>query len=71
MGTKSDLEVWAGIECTINRVKDSYFDQLTFADHYNRISDLDLFAELGVKKLGKNTNLLQIRLSTGATAKRL
>ncbi|HEX8376851.1 MAG TPA: family 1 glycosylhydrolase [Pedobacter sp.] len=51
MGTKSDLEVWAGIECTINRVKDSYFDQLTFADHYNRISDLDLFAELGVKKL--------------------
>ncbi|HEY0055180.1 MAG TPA: family 1 glycosylhydrolase [Pedobacter sp.] len=51
MSTKSDVEVWGGIECTINRVKNSYFDQLTYADHYNRLSDLDLFADLGVKKL--------------------
>ncbi|MBC8051465.1 MAG: sugar nucleotide-binding protein [Sphingobacteriaceae bacterium] len=51
MGMKSDVEVWAGIECTINRVKDSYFDQLKYADHYNRSSDLDRFSDLGIKKL--------------------
>ena len=25
------LELWGGIECTINRVKDNYFDQLEYA----------------------------------------
>lgn len=51
MGTITDLEVWGGIECTINRVKDSYFDQVKFAGHYSRQSDIDLFADLGIKKL--------------------
>ena len=51
MSTITDVEIWAGIECTINRVKDSYFDQLNFAGHYNRIADIDLFADLGIKKI--------------------
>lgn len=51
MGTKSDVEVWGGIECTVNRVKDSYFDQLNYAGHYNRETDFGLFADLGIKKL--------------------
>ena len=33
MRTITDVEIWAGIECTINRVKDSYFDQLKFASY--------------------------------------
>ncbi|MGV3508847.1 MAG: family 1 glycosylhydrolase [Sphingobacteriaceae bacterium] len=51
MGTVTDVEVWGGIECTINRVNDSYFDQLKYADHYTRQSDIELFADLGIKKL--------------------
>lgn len=51
MGTITDVEVWGGIECTINRVNDSYFDQLSYAGHYTRQSDLELFADLGIKNL--------------------
>ena len=51
MGKKSDVEVWAGLECTINRVKDSYFDQLDYAGHYNRETDFELLSDLGIKKL--------------------
>ena len=43
------LQVWGGIECTVNRVGDSYFDQLDFSGHYDRIGDLDLVAELGLR----------------------
>ena len=38
MDTKSHYcnpEIWGGIECTINRVKDSYFDQLEYSGHYD------------------------------------
>src|SRR5919202_78217 len=45
------LEVWAGVECTVNRVGDEYFDQLERSGHATRIDDLDLFAELGVRAL--------------------
>ena len=45
------VEVWGGIECTINRVKDSYIDQLDFSGHYKRDTDIELIAALGVKKL--------------------
>src|SRR5437868_1079584 len=43
------LELWAGIECTVNRVGDVYFDQLERNGHCKRISDLDLIAELGIR----------------------
>ncbi|MDB5109713.1 MAG: sugar nucleotide-binding protein [Mucilaginibacter sp.] len=45
------IEVWGGLECTINRVHDQYFDQLDYAGHYNREPDISRFAELGIKKI--------------------
>lgn len=45
------LEMWAGVECTVNRVGDAYFDQLDCSGHSQRLSDLDLFAELGIKAI--------------------
>ena len=45
------LEVWAGVECTVNRVGDQYFDQLERNGHASRVDDLDLFAELGVRAI--------------------
>jgi len=40
------LELWAGVECTVNRVGDQYFDQLERNGHAMRIDDLDLFASI-------------------------
>lgn len=46
------LPIWGGIECSLNRVKDRYFDQLEQAGHYNRLShDIAVIAELGVRVL--------------------
>jgi dTDP-4-dehydrorhamnose reductase len=47
----SALELWAGVECTVNRVGDKFYDQLERNGHARRIADLDLFAELGVRAL--------------------
>jgi dTDP-4-dehydrorhamnose reductase len=46
-----DLELWAGLECTTNRVGDVYRDQLTLMGHHERPGDLDLTAALGVRAL--------------------
>jgi dTDP-4-dehydrorhamnose reductase len=51
MNLDSPIEIWGGLECTINRVKDSYHDQFEFGGHYTRENDMDLIASLGVKKL--------------------
>ena len=45
------LELWAGVECSVNRVGDSFFDQLEKSGHAHRIGDLNLFAELGIAAL--------------------
>lgn len=45
------LELWAGVECTVNRVGDQYFDQLEQNGHATRLHDLELFAELGVSAM--------------------
>jgi dTDP-4-dehydrorhamnose reductase len=45
------LEVWAGLECTVNRVGDVYHDQLERNGHARRLADLDLFAALGVQRI--------------------
>jgi len=45
-----DPEVWGGIECTINRVKDNYFDQLSYSDYYNHPQHEEI-SQLGIKKL--------------------
>jgi len=43
--------VWAGVECTVNRVGDRYFDQVERTGHAARSGDLDLFAALGVRAM--------------------
>ena len=45
------LELWGGVECTVNRVGDVYFDQLERSGHTTRTDDLDRFAELGIRAL--------------------
>ncbi len=45
------LEMWGGVECTINRVGDTYFDQLKRNGHHDRIDDLYRFAELGIRAI--------------------
>jgi dTDP-4-dehydrorhamnose reductase len=45
------LELWGGHECTVNRVGDRWFDQTIWSGHQDRVSDLDLFAGLGLKAL--------------------
>ncbi len=42
-------DIWAGIECSYNRVGDIYIDQLSQSRHYERSNDLDQFAQLGIK----------------------
>ena len=49
--TSPPLELWAGVEASVNRVRDHFFDQLERSGHAWRASDLHLFAELGVKAL--------------------
>src|SRR5512142_1122142 len=44
-------QLWGGIECTVNRVGDCYFDQLEYSGHAQRDEDLDLIAQLGTKAL--------------------
>lgn len=43
--------MWAGVECTLNRVGEEYFDQLERNGHANRLDDLELFADLGIKAI--------------------
>lgn len=44
-------ELWGGVECTVNRVGDRWFDQLRRSGHRDRLSDLDRFAALGLQAL--------------------
>ena len=48
---KNTIEVWAGIECSFNRIGDTFVDQLSLSGHYDRPDDIDRFAELGIKAL--------------------
>ena len=45
------LALWAGFECTLNRVRDRQHDQLAFAGHYGRLEDIDRIAALGIRTL--------------------
>ncbi|MFZ5893899.1 MAG: family 1 glycosylhydrolase [Myxococcota bacterium] len=47
----NSLELWGGIECTVNRVRDQYFDQLEASGHARRPQDLSLIADLGISAL--------------------
>lgn len=45
------LQLWGGLECTINRVGDRYFDQTAPSGHRGRLDDLDRFASLGISAI--------------------
>ncbi|HEY8309561.1 MAG TPA: hypothetical protein VIG47_03355, partial [Gemmatimonadaceae bacterium] len=45
------LEMWGGVECTVNRVGDRYFDQIARTCHMSHLDDLDRFADLGLRAL--------------------
>jgi dTDP-4-dehydrorhamnose reductase len=51
MLAENQIEIWGGIEGTINRVGDNYFDQSEYSGHYQREGDIDLIASLGIKML--------------------
>ncbi|MDB4931865.1 MAG: hypothetical protein JWM10_4349, partial [Myxococcaceae bacterium] len=43
------MDLWGGVECTVNRVGDAFFDQVERTGHAARLDDLDRLADLGVK----------------------
>lgn len=45
------LELWAGLECTIARLRDTFRNQIVETGHTDRIGDLDAIAALGIKTL--------------------
>jgi dTDP-4-dehydrorhamnose reductase len=45
------LQMWGGLECTLNRVGDEYISQSVKNGHSTRMSDLQLFSDLGIKKI--------------------
>jgi dTDP-4-dehydrorhamnose reductase len=49
--SKNEVDIWAGIECSFNRVEQNYMDQLHLSGHYERCDDIQRIAELGVKTL--------------------
>jgi dTDP-4-dehydrorhamnose reductase len=45
------MELWGGIECTVNRVGEEWVDQLALSGHRFRLEDLDRVASLGIRTL--------------------
>jgi len=45
------LELWGGLECTVNRVRDDYFHQLDRNGHASRADDIARFASLGIRAI--------------------
>ena len=46
---RAELELWAGVECTVNRVGDRWFDQTARTGHAGRLDDVDRLAAMGVR----------------------
>ena len=44
-------ELWGGIECTVNRVGDVYFDQVRKSGHHDRKEDITRFASIGLRAI--------------------
>jgi dTDP-4-dehydrorhamnose reductase len=57
------MELWGGIECTINRVGTKTYDQLARCGHYKRGDDLARIAALGIRTM--RYPLLWERAATG------
>ena len=51
MCADNGIEIWGGLEGTINRVNNNYHDQTEYSGHYSREGDIDLIASLGIKML--------------------
>lgn len=47
----SRLEIWGGIESTVCRIRNTYYDQTVRSGHEWRIDDLDRIASLGISHL--------------------
>jgi dTDP-4-dehydrorhamnose reductase len=45
------LELWGGVECTVNRVGETYSDQVCRSGHHDRPDDIALVASTGIKTL--------------------
>jgi dTDP-4-dehydrorhamnose reductase len=45
------LEMWGGLECTINRVRGTYHRQLERNGHLGRAGDVERFAGLGIRAI--------------------
>jgi dTDP-4-dehydrorhamnose reductase len=50
-GDSDRIAVWGGVECTVNRVGNIYFDQLERGGHAARFTDLERCASLGISAL--------------------
>ena len=50
-GEGKPLELWGGVECTVNRVGDNFFSQLERNGHATRAGDLERFASLGIRAI--------------------
>ena len=47
-GPAPRIEIWGGVECTVNRVGDQWHDQVVRSGHERRAEDLDRIAALGL-----------------------
>jgi beta-glucosidase/6-phospho-beta-glucosidase/beta-galactosidase len=45
------VELWGGVECTCNRVREKYFDQMELSGHADRPRDCEQIAALGLRTL--------------------
>lgn len=50
-GYAQKIALWGGVEATINRVGDRFYDQCDLNGHHGRPDDFDRFAVLGIKAL--------------------
>ena len=48
---KSEIQLWGGLECTVNRVGDRWMDQMERCGHLDRLQDFAQIASLGFKTL--------------------
>lgn len=44
-------EIWGGIEGTINRIGNTFRDQLHYSGHYTRTGDIEWISDLGIRAL--------------------
>ena len=49
--TRAHLQLWGGLECTVNRVEDRYFSQIDRNGHAHRHDDIARFASLGIRAI--------------------